>query len=73
MVNLTECPNCGGPIINGGGTDIRCATCGMNYDELIDFLGDEIEVDEDFVGEEREAVELGYPVDGVEEGLDSDW
>lgn len=73
MVELTDCPNCGGPIINGGGIDIRCAACGMTYLELVDYFDDDVELAEEFVGEEAEAIELGYlDNDGVE-GFESDW
>jgi len=31
-----ECPECGGPIIDGGGNDVRCESCGLTWDELED-------------------------------------
>ncbi|CAB4661642.1 unannotated protein [freshwater metagenome] len=31
-----ECPECGGPIIDAGGKDVRCESCGLTLDEFED-------------------------------------
>ena len=35
MSDLTECPNCGGPLV-GTGADLRCTECGFTRDEFED-------------------------------------
>jgi hypothetical protein len=36
MRDMIECPECGGPIIDGGGNDVRCESCGLTWDEFED-------------------------------------
>ena len=40
MRDMIECPECGGPIVNGGGDDIRCTQCGLTWDEFVDVADD---------------------------------
>lgn len=35
MADLTECPNCGGPLV-GSGSDLRCTECGFSCDDFDD-------------------------------------
>ena len=35
VAELTECPNCGGPLV-GSGADLRCVECGFTRDEFDD-------------------------------------
>lgn len=35
MADLTECPNCGGPLV-GTGEDTRCTECGFTQEEFDD-------------------------------------
>ena len=35
MAELTECPNCGGPLV-GSGADLRCTECGFSGDDFDD-------------------------------------
>jgi tRNA(Ile2) C34 agmatinyltransferase TiaS len=71
MAELSECPECGGPLIDAGPTDIRCVNCGATYEELVEILGDEdIELTDEFPGGMREAHELGYHYIEGESGLD---
>jgi len=91
VIQLDSCPDCGGPLINagGGGTiiiggnaDIRCVNCGMGLEEIVDYLGDdvdflideEIELTDEFVGEYGDILELGYDGgDGSGAEDDSGW
>lgn len=34
MARITECPECGGPLVDGGGDDIRCVNCGLTLEEF---------------------------------------
>ena len=36
MRDMDECPECGGPIVDGGGDDVRCTQCGATWDEFGD-------------------------------------
>ena len=68
MRNSVECPECGGPVINGGGDDIRCLSCGLTWDEYVDTADDLAILDGD---DELLDDELA---DGDGEGYDSaDW
>ncbi len=77
MAQLSDCPECGGPLIDAGGTDIRCVNCGATYEELVEILGDEdIELTDEFPGGMREAHEMGYHYIEGESGRDDgdfDW
>lgn len=41
MSRRTECPECGGPIVDGGGDDVRCVECGLTYDEFSEVADEE--------------------------------
>lgn len=68
MRDMIECPECGGPIVNGGGDDIRCTQCGLTWDEFVDVADDLELLDGDDILLDDELV------DGESEGYDSaDW
>lgn len=73
MIRISECPHCGGPIMDAGKPDIQCVNCGFTYFEMVDFFGDDIEVGEPFVGGLDDARELGYGIGEGGEDLVSDW
>ena len=64
MMEMTECPECGGPIVDGTNGDVRCVECGLTWDEMddiddvedpfgIDDFGDDDELVIDEVVEEE--------------------
>lgn len=36
MSERTECPECGGPLVDGGGDDLRCMECGFTREDFSD-------------------------------------
>lgn len=36
MSERTECPECGGPLVDGGGDDLRCVECGFTREDFSD-------------------------------------
>lgn len=48
MMEVTECPECGGPIVDGTNGDVHCVECGLAWDETDE--DDEIDDYEDPFG-----------------------
>jgi Zn-finger nucleic acid-binding protein len=36
MSEITECPSCGGTVIDAGGLDVICTNCGATFRDLIE-------------------------------------
>jgi DNA-directed RNA polymerase subunit M/transcription elongation factor TFIIS len=66
MSTIEFCPECGGVVV-GTGTDLRCTSCGLTYDEMID----SIDHDEDDFLEDDDA-DLDE-LDDELDGSDGDW
>ena len=48
MSHRIECPECGGPLVDAGGDDLRCVECGFTRQEFSeDFDDDDLDDDED--------------------------
>ncbi len=49
MSNRIECPECGGPLVDGGGDDLRCVECGFTREDFseIDDVEDQYGSDDD--------------------------
>lgn len=68
MRDIIECPECGGPVVNGGGDDIRCTECGLTWDEFVDVADDLVLLNGDDILLDDEMGDRG------EDGYDSaDW
>ena len=35
MSEITECPSCGGPVVDAGGLDLRCVNCGATFTDMV--------------------------------------
>lgn len=36
MSEITECPSCGGPVVDAGGLDVRCINCGFTFQDMFE-------------------------------------
>ncbi len=36
MSEITECPSCGGPVVDAGGLDLRCVNCGATFNDMVE-------------------------------------
>ena len=66
MSSIEFCPECGGVVV-GTGDDLRCTSCGLTYDDMIDA----IDHDENDLLEDEDA-DLDELADELE-GSDGDW
>lgn len=64
MSTIEFCPECGSVVV-GSGTDQRCTSCGLTYEEMVDLLDGDY-MDEDDLQEDDEII------DGDDES-GSDW
>lgn len=70
MSSIEFCPECGGVVV-GTGADLRCTSCGLTYEEMLDAIDhdeDDLLEDED----EDEDIDLDE-LDDELEGSDGDW
>ena len=35
MSEITECPSCGGPVVDAGSLDLRCVNCGATFNDMV--------------------------------------
>lgn len=35
MSEITECPSCGGTVIDAGGLDLVCTNCGATFNDMV--------------------------------------
>lgn len=65
MTDTESCPDCGGPILNSGGTEVRCLNCGLDFGEFVDLVDNERDPVDETDNED------GFDAVNVED--DSDW
>ena len=41
MSEITECPSCGGPVVDAGGLDVRCVNCGAVFQDMVEYAESE--------------------------------
>ncbi len=77
MSSIEFCPECGGVVV-GSGSDQRCTSCGLTYEEMSDLLDGDDELGEnDDLGGDDDLDEYGENSDNfdldLEEESGGDW
>lgn len=71
MSSIEFCPECGGVVV-GSGSDQRCTSCGLTYEEMSDLLDGDDELSEDGALDEYGENSDNFDLD-LEEESGGDW
>ena len=71
MSSIEFCPECGGVVV-GSGSDQRCTSCGLTYEEMSDLLDGDDELSEDGALDEYGDDSEDFDLD-LEEESGGDW
>lgn len=72
MSTIEFCPECGGVLV-GSGDDLRCTSCGLTRDEIMDLVDGEEELLEDELAASGLFDDLESGFADLEEEPDTDW